>query len=81
MTAIKPAKGKYKYGIVNPPIMKNLNSRPLLTKYCIRNNCIRIVDINKRNIDNNEYADVHLKIIRLGTMLKGLIPNTFLYFS
>ena len=67
--ATKPIKGKYRYGIVNPPIMKTLNSRPLATKYCIRNNWIRIVEAIKRRIENTDEADVHLKIIRLGTLL------------
>lgn len=75
ITVIKPTKGTYKYGIVTPSIMKSLNSKPLLTKYCIRNNSIRIVEVSKTNIDDNEEADVHLKIIRLGTMLNESISS------
>ena len=71
ITATKPIKGKYRYGIVSLSIMKNLNSRPLSTKYCIRNNWIRLVEAVKRRIENNDEADVHLKIIRLGTLLNS----------
>lgn len=51
--------------------MKNLNSRPLVTKYCIRNNWIIIVEAVKRRIENIDEVDVHLKIIRLGTLLNS----------
>ena len=71
ITATKPIKGMYRYGIVRPFIMKSLNSRPLSTKYCIRNNWIIIVEVVKRRIENIDEADVHLKIIRLGTLLNS----------
>lgn len=71
MTATKPIKGKYRYGIVKPSIMKSLNSRPLSAKYCIRNSWIIIVDAIKRRIENNDEADVHWKNIRLGTLLNS----------
>jgi hypothetical protein len=77
ITATKPIKGKYIYGIARPPIMKSLNSRPLATKYCIRNNWIRIVEAIKRRIENNDEADVHLKIIRLGTLLNSRLSPTY----
>jgi len=69
ITARKPIIGKYRYGIARPSIMKSLNSRPLSAKYRIRNNWIRTVEAIKRKIENNDEADVHLKIIRLGTLL------------
>jgi hypothetical protein len=71
ITATKPIKGMYRYGISRPFIMKSLNSRPLSIKYCIRNNWIRIVETVKRRIENIDEADVHLKIIRLGTLLNS----------